>query len=66
MGQSKIFVSGSAGETYAHCGICDGLFTHEEWDVRHHGHVEGCLSNSWNPCRCDIDYHDQCCPDCKE
>lgn len=67
MEPSKVFKQKYECGPYEHCDVCDGLFTTQEWEVRHSGHTTECLqASSVAVCRCDVSYHDQCCPNCPQ
>lgn len=53
------------------CAACGEPITGDELDDRHWGHEPDCLRR-YDPdacggeCGCDLEYHADCCPDCKE
>jgi len=56
------------------CAACDQPITGDDIDERHWGHETYCPNSGhhdddeWEmvDCRCDAEYHADCCPDCKE
>ena len=54
------------------CAGCNKVFTEKELGETHWGHEQDCpnhddayLRNHMLECDCDLWYHPQCCPDCK-
>lgn len=60
----------SWGDSYIICDVCDKPILEEDYDDRHWGHEEGCprgadVDDNDGSCMCDLEYHADCCPDCK-
>lgn len=51
------------------CSACHKPIEGKDYDDRHWGHEDGC-PNKTKPnsvdCFCDLEYHADCCPDCKD
>jgi len=51
------------------CDACGLPIVGDDYDNRHWGHEDGC-PNKKKPdsvdCCCDLEYHADCCPDCKD
>ena len=56
-------------EDLVYCAACSKPILGNEYDDRHWGHEEDCPNKDEEDnnveCRCNLEYHAQCCPDCK-